>query len=64
MKRSVKKLYNEALENKEFNMDFKLSDSTYYKPNFFTDEIRKILYTSVYEGYLIAKGQFDEANYK
>jgi len=60
----VRRLYKEALKNDEFNKQFREADEGYCRPNFFTDDINKVLYTLVYEGWLIARGEFIESKYE
>lgn len=59
----LKKLYKESIKDKLFNKKFKESDSEYLKPNIFSSDIDKGVFTAVYFGWLIARGEFIENNY-
>ena len=60
---TVRRLYNEGVKNKEFNEQFKKMDSDYSKPNFLYSDKLKAAYALVYEGWLIAREEFDESKY-
>ena len=64
MDKKVKKLYKEALKNKQFNKEFKEQDSEYKKPNMFSESLFKHFYVAIYEGWLIGKGEFKEEEYE
>jgi len=60
---AVKNLYDEAKENEEFKAQFRAADKEYFSPGVFIGDVRKALFAMVYEGWLIAKGEFDESKY-
>ena len=60
----VKKMYNEALRNREYNEEIKKADPQgYKKPNIWSDSLLKHLYGMAYYGWLVGKGQFDRSKY-
>jgi len=59
----VKRLYVASMKNKEFNDQFKKADSEYYAPSIFLSDKQRAAYALVYEGWLIARGEFIESNY-
>jgi hypothetical protein len=64
MKPTVKKLYNEAKVNLDFQEELKLYEPDNYKPKLWWDKHKKVLYACLYMGYLIGKGKYNENNYK
>ena len=60
---SVRKLYKEAIINEQFNEEFKEADSEYRRPTVFSDYILKHYFVAVYQGWLIARGEFDDTKY-
>lgn len=58
------KLYKEAKENLIFQNDLKIHEPKNYKPKIFFDEKDKAIYSSIYMGYLIGKGIYNENDYK
>ena len=64
MTEPVKRLYNEAKVNVDFHEALKKVREDYYKPGLFWSEEEKILYASVYMGWLMGKDQYDRKNYE
>ena len=62
--KDVHRLYKAGVKNKEFNKHFKKADSEYYVPGIFISDMKKAAYALVYEGWLIARWQFNESDYK
>jgi len=60
----VRKLYKEALGNNLFWEQFKTADPEGSRPNFFTSNAEKHFIVCIYEGWLIARGEFNDENYK
>lgn len=50
----VKKLYDSAIKDKQFLSAIKESDND-EKPGLFSDEIEKVIFSSMYYGWLVAK---------
>lgn len=59
----VSKLWRECIVNKEFWDDICKSDTKAIRPGLFVPKIKKMYYTAVYEGWLIAQGKYNESNY-
>jgi hypothetical protein len=64
MEDSVKNMYKEAKGNLEFQNDLKPHEPKRYKPRWHWNELEKTLFATVYMGWLIAKGKYNESNYK
>lgn len=57
-------MYNEALRNDKFNTEAKEADPKYfYKPHNLSENNLKVLYATIYYGWLIAKGLYKRENY-
>jgi len=64
MNKEVKRLYNEALANQEFNLECKEADpSGYIKPNMFSSPVLQHLYGMAYYGWLVGKKRYKHENY-
>ena len=60
----VKRMYDEALKNEEFNIEFKEQDPKgYIKPRIYSQSLLKHLYAMAYFGWLVGKGKFSRDNY-
>lgn len=57
-------MYKEAKGNLEFQNDLKPHEPKRYKPRWHWNELEKTLFATVYMGWLIAKGKYNESNYK
>jgi len=64
MNAKTRKLYEEAKDNKQFQEDLKLFEYKYHKPTMCWSMELKIIYASVYMGWLIGKGMYNENNYE
>lgn len=60
----LKRLYDEAKQNEAFKAEFKAADKEYFSPGPFIGDIKKSLFAMVYEGWLIARGEFNESKYE
>jgi len=59
MTEPVRKLYNAALRDRQFNEETKKADPEGYKrPTLWSDSLLKHLYAMSYFGWLVGKGQF------
>ncbi len=56
-------LFNAAKSDKAFQDDLKKHEPKDYKPGFFWSEAEKAMYASIYMGYLIAKGTYNDKDY-
>ena len=63
MERAVKRLFTEAKNNKTFRQALKDVGEIHYKPSPFWDKETKVLYASIYMGWLVGRGQYKESNY-
>ncbi len=63
MRAAVRKLYNEAKNNDVFLEQFLAADPEAKRPNIFTDDVTKHFLVCVYEGWLIARGEFNDSDY-
>ncbi len=57
-------LLKAAKRDKVFQEEFKVHEPTYYKLFFFSDSITELLYMTVYMGWLIGKGTYNEQDFK
>ena len=64
MKPEVVKLLNAAKADMEFQEELKKHEPNRYKLNWFSDLFDKSIYASLYMGWLIGKGRYDENDYK
>ena len=60
----VKKLFSQAMADKEFQAELKVHEPKHYKVGLFWTLTDKLTYASIYMGWLIAKGTYDENNFK
>jgi len=60
----VKKLYEEAKNNLNFREELRHSGEESYKPTIFWGDLHKICYAAIYQGWLVARGEYNESNYK
>ena len=60
----VKKLYKEAVKNKEFLTEYERVEPDFIKPRrlFMPNEI-KIIYACIYQGWKIAHGTYNDKDY-
>jgi hypothetical protein len=63
MTRGLKNLLKEGKHNEEFISQMKKADEGFTIPNFLTSEIDKMLYISMYIGWLVARNEYNELNY-
>lgn len=64
MTKSVKLLFKDAMNDKGFDEAMLLQNpKDYQRPNNFSHETKKILYSCAYYGYLLGKGVFNEERY-
>jgi len=64
MDRGVKKLYDAARNDRDFNYEAKKADPQgYIKPNMFSDTLLKHIYATTYYGWLVGKGKFKRSNF-
>jgi hypothetical protein len=64
MTSGVKRMYEEALDNDEFNACAEKADPEgYIKPGFWASDVDKHIYTSVYYGWLVGRDRFKKSNY-
>lgn len=64
MDKGVKRLLEEAKTNQEFNREAMEADPvSYLKPDFWSCDMTKLVYATVYYGWLIAKGRYKRSNY-
>lgn len=64
MKKSVKKLYKEAINNKEFEIELRTADPfNFKKPNMFSSNELKYTYVSIYYGWLVARKEYSYIKY-
>lgn len=61
---AVRRIYDEAKKNKEFQQALKDSGEKEYQPRFMWGETEKAIYATIYMGYLVALNKYDESNYK
>jgi hypothetical protein len=59
-----KALFNEGKNNQAFLSELQIHEPENYKPKFWWDNDRKIVFVSIYMGWLIAKGLYNESNYE
>ena len=65
MTEPVRKLYNAALRDREFNEETKKADPEgYKKPSIFSDKLLKHLYATAYFGWLVGKKRFKVKNFR
>lgn len=64
MESSVRKIYEESKCDLEFQLKLKESGEDYHTPSFWWDEETKMLFATIYMGYLLALGKFKDSNYK
>lgn len=60
MTHRVKNLLNAAKNDMLFQSELKTHEPDCYKVGFFWNESEKIMYASIYMGWLIGKGVYDE----
>lgn len=64
----LKNLWLQAKKDQKFQFDLKQSGEKMYKPSAFWDDDSKLIFSYVYYGYLVGKGNFKreqfETNYK
>ncbi len=61
---SVKKMFTQARKDKTFQAELIQHEPEYYKISRLSDEKLKIIYASVYMGWLIAKGLYNEKDFE
>ena len=61
---SVKNLYKEGKANKEFLNELLAADPSARKPKWYWSDLDEALYATIYMGWLVAKGLYNEENYK
>ena len=59
----VKRMYNEAKVNKSFQDDLKKHEPDTYKPKLLWGDTEKVIYATIYMGWLIARGEYNENDY-
>ena len=64
MTEPVKNLYKEGKANKVFLNELLAADPSARKPKWHWSDVEKALYAEIYMGWLIAKGLYNEENYK
>jgi len=64
MTNKVTKLYLAAKENLIFQHDLKIHEPKSYAPIIFSDNTDKAIYATIYMGYLIGKGIYNENDYE
>lgn len=61
----VRKLFNEAKDNEEFQEELKVHEPEEYKPpGLLSNDLDKLLYAILYMGWLIGKGIYNENKYE
>lgn len=64
MTEAVKRMYKEAIVNKDFDNDlFSQDPKGYVKPNLFSSSMKKTIYACAYYGWLLGKGTYKRSNY-
>ena len=63
MKNIVKRLFNEAKDNLEFQNELMPHEPKWHKPKWYWGDEKKVLYATVYMGWKIGKGTYNESNY-
>ena len=63
MKKSIKNLYKEAVNNELFKTEFKKADIEYEEPKFYSSDKLKIIFACIYMGWLIGRGEFNQYKY-
>jgi hypothetical protein len=61
MEKKVKKIINAAKNDKNFQFELKKHEPNNYKLDYFSNDTEKIIYASIYMGWLIGKGVYDES---
>jgi hypothetical protein len=59
----VKKMYKEARNNPLFESDIKKNEPNFNLNDLLWSNNQKVLYSSIYFGWLIARGEYVESNY-
>lgn len=63
MGKSVRNMYNAAMSDKLFQLDLKQHKPDYYTGIFMSNN-EKVLFASIYMGYLIGKGLYKESDFQ
>lgn len=64
MSQYIDNLIKKAISDIDFQNELKIHEPKNYKVSFFWGKEKKFIYASIYMGYLIAKGNYKESDYK
>jgi len=64
MNENVKKLFIAASKDNDFQVELSVHEKEYYKPSIFWDDKKRVIYATIYMGWLIGKRKYNESDFK